>query len=100
MRPRCGWSGPAHSPAGKRVSGHAAAVSAGEVFLTSTGLGTESTTFEFEISTDGVKYYPIATGGETDAQTLLSGLRPDTNYYLRGRATHRTEAKNSMTAGW
>ena len=74
--------------AGTRIAGNAAAASAGEVFLTSTGLGSESTTFDFEISTDGVNYYPIATGGATDSQTLLSGLWPDTNYYLRGRATH------------
>ena len=73
---------------GTQIAGNAAAASAGEVFLTSTGLGSESTTFDFEISTDGVNYYPIATGEATDSQALLSGLLPDTNYYLRGRATH------------
>jgi RHS repeat-associated protein len=74
--------------AGRRIAGGAASVSAGEVFLTSTGLGTETTTFDFEISADGLSYYPIASGGAADAQAMLSGLRPNTNYYLRGRAAH------------
>jgi RHS repeat-associated protein len=74
--------------ANRRISGNAAAVSAGEVFLSSTGLGSEDATLEFEISTDGVNYYSIATGGETDAQAMLSGLQAETEYYLRGRAIH------------
>ncbi len=69
-----------------RIAGDAAAISAGEVFLSSSGMGSGSGAFSFDISTDGVSYYPIASGGATDSQTLLSGLQPNTAYHLRSRA--------------
>ncbi len=76
-----------------RIAGSAAALSAGEVFLTSMGLGSQGTSFDFEVSTDGIDYYPIATGGATDSQAMLSGLRPNTDYYLRGIAAN-------LDGGW
>jgi autotransporter-associated beta strand protein len=76
-----------------RIAGTAAALSAGEVVLDSTGLGIGSTALTFEISTDGVNYYPIVYGDTTDAQTLLSGLHPNTNYYLRSRATYLVQGQ-------
>jgi RHS repeat-associated protein len=76
-----------------RIAGTAAALSAGEVMLDSTGLGIGSSSLTFEVSADGVNYYPIAYGETTDTQTLLSGLQPNTDYYLRSRATYLVEGQ-------
>lgn len=82
---------------GTRITGRAKAVSAGEVSLASTGMGSD---FTYDISTDGQSYYPIADGGAADRQAMLSGLWPSTDYYLRARAAHLDGSQEIYDGGY